>query len=90
MHSAVDVGINADVSCSGGWVCKQRWNPIAKMVRFRNAVAGTQMENYWNNGEAVAFSRGSKGFFAMAKGGSMSETLATGKNITRLIYSFNY
>jgi alpha-amylase len=78
VHSAVDVGINADGSCSGGWVCEHRWNPIAKMVRFRNAVAGTQMDNYWNNGGAVAFSRGSKGFFAMAKGGSMSETLATG------------
>jgi alpha-amylase len=48
------------------------------MVRFRNAVAGTQMDNYWNNGGAVAFSRGNKGFFAMAKGGSMTETLATG------------
>ena len=90
VHSAVDVGINADGSCSGGWVCEHRWNPIAKMVRFRNAVAGTEMDNYWNNGGAVAFSRGSKGFFAMAKGGSMSETLATGKNIPRLIYSFNY
>lgn len=47
-------------------------------VRFRNAVAGTAMENYWNNGGAVAFSRGNKGFFAMAKGGSMDQTLSTG------------
>ena len=45
VHSAVDVGINADGSCSGGWVCEHRWNPIAKMVRFRNAVAGTEMDN---------------------------------------------
>lgn len=42
-------------------------------------VAGTSMENYWNNGNAVAFSRGNKGFFAMAKQGSMSETLQTGR-----------
>jgi alpha-amylase len=77
-YSAVDVIINEDGSCSGEWVCEHRWNPIAKMVRFRNAVAGTQMDNYWNNGGAVAFSRGNKGFFAMAKGGSMTETLATG------------
>jgi alpha-amylase len=42
-------------------------------------VAGTAKENYWNNGNAVAFSRGNKGFFAMAKGGSMDETLQTGK-----------
>jgi hypothetical protein len=38
------------------------------------------MENYWNNGNAVAFSRGNKGFFAMAKQGSMSESLQTGKS----------
>jgi len=41
-------------------------------------VKGTTMANYWNNGGAVAFSRGNVGFFAMAKGGSMSETLQTG------------
>lgn len=51
---------------------------LSRQVRFRNAVAGTDMGNYWNNGGAVAFSRGDKGFFAMAKGGSMDETLATG------------
>ena len=76
--SAADVVIKPDGSCDGGWVCEHRWNPIAKMVRFRNAVAGTDMVNYWNNGGAVAFSRGNKGFFAMVKGGSMTETLATG------------
>ncbi|XP_032776971.2 alpha-amylase [Daphnia magna] len=76
--STADVVINADGSCGGGWVCEHRWNVIAKMVRFRNAVAGTAMENYWNNGGAVAFSRGNKGFFAMAKGGSMDQTLSTG------------
>jgi hypothetical protein len=37
------------------------------------------MSNYWNNGNAVAFSRGNKGFFAMAKQGSMSENLQTGQ-----------
>jgi len=73
-----DVPINADGSCGGGWVCEHRWNVQRKMVQFRNAVAGTAKENYWNNGNAVAFSRGNKGFFAMAKGGSMDETLQTG------------
>lgn len=70
--------INADGSCGGGWVCEHRWNPIVKMVRFRNAVAGTALENYYNQNSAVAFSRGNKGFFAMAKGGSMDVTLQTG------------
>jgi len=76
--STADVPINADGSCGGGWVCEHRWNAIAKMVRFRNAVAGTDLGNYWNNGAAVALSRGNKGFFAMAKSGSMSESLQTG------------
>jgi alpha-amylase len=76
--STADVPINADGSCGGGWVCEHRWNAIAKMVRFRNAVAGTDIANYWNTGGAVAMSRGNKGFFAMAKGGSMSESLQTG------------
>jgi alpha-amylase len=51
---------------------------LNEKVQFRNAVAGTAKGNYWNNGNAVAFSRGNKGFFAMAKGGSMDETLQTG------------
>lgn len=76
--STSDVVVNADGSCAGGWVCEHRWNVMKKMVKFRNAVAGAAMENYWNNGNAVAFSRASKGFFAMAKSGSMSETLQTG------------
>nr|QJE50400.1 alpha amylase-related protein [Diaphanosoma celebensis] len=77
-YNTGDVIINADGSCGGGWVCEHRWNPIAKMVRFRNAMVGTEMENYWNNGGAVAFSRGNKGFFAMAKEGNMNENLQTG------------
>ncbi|XP_046454250.1 alpha-amylase-like isoform X3 [Daphnia pulex] len=77
-YSTADVIINDDGSCGGGWVCEHRWNVMKKMVEFRNAVVGTSMENYWNNGNAVAFSRGNKGFFAMAKQGSMSESLQTG------------
>nr|CAH0102955.1 unnamed protein product [Daphnia galeata] len=77
-YSTADVIINADGSCGGGWVCEHRWNVMKKMVEFRNSVVGTSMSNYWNNGNAVAFSRGNKGFFAMAKEGSMSEYLQTG------------
>jgi alpha-amylase len=36
------------------------------------------MDNYYNDGGAVAFSRGNKGFFAMAKNGNFQKTLATG------------
>ena len=76
--STADVTINADGSCGGGWVCEHRWPAIAAMVTFRNAVSGTEMDNYWNNGQAVAFSRGQAGFFAMAQGTSMREMLQTG------------
>ncbi|KAF0291644.1 Alpha-amylase 1 [Amphibalanus amphitrite] len=76
--STADVVINDDGSCGGGWVCEHRWPAISNMVTFRNAVTGTEMANYWNNGQAVAFSRDQVGFFAMAKGSSMHEHLQTG------------
>ncbi|XP_050739705.1 alpha-amylase-like [Eriocheir sinensis] len=76
--STDSVTINADGSCGGGWVCEHRWNPITKMVQFRNAVAGTSIENWYQVGDNVAFSRGNKGFFAMSKYGSFDMTLQTG------------
>ena len=48
-------------------------------VRFRNAVAGTEMSNWYQEGDNVAFSRGDKGFFAMSKWGSFDKTLQTGE-----------
>lgn len=77
-YNTLDVIINQDGSCANGWVCEHRWNIIKRMIRFRNAVVGTPMENYWNNGVAVAFSRGNKGFFAMAKSGYLQINLQTG------------
>ena len=58
---------------------------MKKMTRFRNAVAGTVQLNYWTavNGDAVAFSRGQKGFFAMAKSGTLDQTLQTSKTINK-------
>lgn len=43
-------------------------------------VAGTGVENWWtNNNNQIAFSRGSKGFFAINKAGyDMNENLYTG------------
>jgi len=76
--STADVPINADGTCGGGWVCEHRWNSIAKMVKFRNAAAGKPIANYFNNGGAVAFSRGNVGFFAMAKDGKIDQSLQTG------------
>ncbi|KAJ8298305.1 hypothetical protein KUTeg_024836, partial [Tegillarca granosa] len=76
--SAKDVTIEADGSCGNGWVCEHRWKPIANMIAFRNAVAGTSLNNWRNQNDEVSFSRGNKGFFAMAKQGHMNARLQTG------------
>ncbi|XP_067663291.1 alpha-amylase-like [Haliotis asinina] len=76
--TAKDVTINADGSCGNGWVCEHRWAPIANMVAFRNAVAGTGIEHWYDSGDVVAFARGNKGFFVMAKQGNLDQTFQTG------------
>ncbi|HEX6557873.1 MAG TPA: alpha-amylase family glycosyl hydrolase, partial [Longimicrobiales bacterium] len=48
------------------WICEHRDPYIAKMVSFRHVVAGTSVTNWWDNGaNAIAFSRGDKGFVAI-------------------------
>lgn len=50
----------------GQWTCEHRDPQVARMVRFRKAVAGTPRTADWNDGQnAVAFSRGSLGFVAI-------------------------
>lgn len=57
--------INADGSCGNGWICEHRWRQIYNMVRFRNVVKGTLVENFWDNGSnQIAWSRGNRGFIA--------------------------
>ncbi|XP_001846545.2 alpha-amylase B [Culex quinquefasciatus] len=57
--------INPDNTCGNGWICEHRWRQIFNMVGFRNAVAGTSLTNWWDNGnQQMAFCRGSKGFVA--------------------------
>nr|AWU67110.1 putative alpha-amylase [Crangon crangon] len=78
-YSTSNVIINGENQCEGGWVCEHRWPSIFKMVRFRNAVSSTGWwENYYCDGNAVAFSRGDKGFFAMVKYGTLSQTFQSG------------
>ncbi|KAK0060648.1 alpha-amylase [Biomphalaria pfeifferi] len=62
-----DVTINADGSCGNGWVCEHRWKVIANMVRYRNDVLNTGIENWNVQGDVMWFSRGNVGFFAMGK-----------------------
>lgn len=59
-YSTAEVPINSDGSCGGGWVCEHRWPSIRGMPLFRNAVAGTDIRNYFNQNDVVAFSRGNK------------------------------
>ncbi len=68
-------GDTFDVSCAasledaapGDWVCEHRDPTIAGMVRFRSAVAGTGINDWWDDGAwAIAFSRGDRGFVALS------------------------
>jgi alpha-amylase len=62
-----DAGPPSGSECyTSGWKCQHRWTQIASMVQFRNAVAGTSVVNWWDNGgDAIAFGRGGKGFVAI-------------------------
>ncbi|KAL1137765.1 hypothetical protein AAG570_009461 [Ranatra chinensis] len=54
-----------DMSCGGGWICEHRWRQIYNMVGFNNAVKGTVVKNFWDNGNnQIAYCRGNKGFIA--------------------------
>jgi alpha-amylase len=51
------------VTATNMWVCEHRDPAIANMIAFRHAVAGTAQANWWDDGaNAIAFSRGNKGF----------------------------
>ncbi|MEO8200294.1 MAG: alpha-amylase family protein [Gemmatimonadota bacterium] len=81
-------GNTIDLVCSstletatiGQWVCEHRDPSILNMVRFRKVVAGTDQNHWWDNGSnAIAFSRGNKGFVAINRESSaLSMTITTG------------
>jgi alpha-amylase len=51
----------------GDWVCEHRDPVIGGAVGFRDAVAGTGLNDWWDNGGwAIAFSRGDQGFVALS------------------------
>jgi alpha-amylase len=66
----IDVPVNEDMTCGGGWVCEHRWRQIYNMVKFKNVVFGTPVTNWWDNGNnQIAFCRGNKGFIAINNDG---------------------
>ncbi|CAL1534471.1 unnamed protein product [Lymnaea stagnalis] len=75
--SAKDVIIKSDGTCDNGWVCEHRWKPIGNMAMFRNAVAGTSVDNFKYDNGVLTFNRGNKGFFAMSVN-SFSVSVNTG------------
>jgi hypothetical protein len=64
----------------GQWVCEHRDPYLLRMVGFRRFVAGTDVNHWWDNGaNAIAFSRGDKGFVAINRETSpVFATVATG------------
>jgi len=64
----------------GQWVCEHRDPYVARMVRFRRIVAGTDVNHWWDDGaNAIAFSRGDKGFVAINRESTpLTVTIVTG------------
>ena len=76
------VGVNNGNNCNDGknWVCEHRRGQIANMVAWRNIAGLADIANWQvGSGNQIAFSRNSKAFIAMNRGGSTwSATLNTG------------
>ena len=48
------------------WVCEHRDSIVVRMINFRKVMAGSDANRPWDNGgNAVAFSRGDRGFVAI-------------------------
>ncbi|WP_264158688.1 carbohydrate-binding module family 20 domain-containing protein [Cellulomonas iranensis] len=69
-----------DAACGQGtFTCAHRWNETAHMVGFRNAVTGTDLTQWWDDGGSrIAFGRGDRGYVALNAGSSaLTRTFAT-------------
>jgi len=81
-------GNTEDVACAasletatvGQWVCEHRDPYVRAMVGFRRVVAGAAITHWWDNGaNAIAFSRGDRGFVALNREATVvAATIATG------------
>jgi alpha-amylase len=62
----------------GQWVCEHRDPYIRSMVMFRRVVAGTGVDHWWDNGaNAIAFSRGDRGFVAISRENTVTTASVT-------------
>ncbi len=76
----VQCAASMEAAHDGDWVCEHRDPMILSMVRFRRVTAGTAVTDWWDNGgNAIAFSRGAKGFVAINREtGTVDATIPTG------------
>ena len=76
----VNCATSLETATVGQWVCEHRDSAILKMVAFRRVVAGSDLNHWWDDGaNAIAFSRGAKGFVAINRdAGAVDTTIATG------------
>ena len=76
----VSCATSLETAAIGEWVCEHRDAYIRAMVGFRGEVAGTDQNRWWDNGaNAIAFSRGDRGFVAISRESStVTATIATG------------
>lgn len=81
-------GVTASVVCAarletaqiGDWVCEHRDAVIRAMVAFRRFIAAADVNHNWDNGaNAVAFSRGDRGFVVINReSGVLTANVPTG------------
>ena len=78
--NTVSCATSFETAVIGQWVCEHRDPFIARMASFRRAVAGADLSRWWDNGaNAIAFSRGDKGFVAINReNASVTATISTG------------
>ena len=78
--TAVTCASSLETATIGEWVCEHRDPSILNMVAFRKVVAGTDVNHWWDDGaNAIAFSRGDKGFVAInGAAGTLTVTVTTG------------
>ncbi len=76
--TAVSCASSLETATIGQWVCEHRDPSILRIVSFRHVVAGADVNHWWDNGaNAIAFSRGNKGFVAINNGTTSLDTTVT-------------
>jgi alpha-amylase len=76
--NAVSCAASLETATVGIWVCEHRDPYLLNMVSFRRVVAGTGINNWWDDGaNAIAFTRGDKGFVAINGGTAALATTVT-------------